>query len=90
MPCVTAVLNDNTAIHQAMDRDFYIWLEVKENEAAGRNRDTAGLPAEYYRRAETAGADEGSAFENNNSEIYHMLGGGSFFLIILVRIWQLW
>lgn len=80
MPCVTAVLNENTAVHQAIGQGLLHMAGVKdENEAA---EETEIQPA--YQRNIIEGLKlpeqmKEVLLENNNSEIYHMLGVDRFF-----------
>lgn len=90
MPCVTAVLNENTAVHQAIGQGLLHMAGVKdENEAA---EETEIQPA--YQRNIIEGLKlpeqmKEVLLENNNSEIYYMLGVDRFF-VILDHIWPLW
>ena len=80
MPCVTAVLNENTAVHQAIGQGLLHMAGVKdENEAA---EETEIQPA--YQRNIIEGLKlpeqmKEVLLDNNNSEIYHMLGVDRFF-----------
>lgn len=80
MPCVTAMLNDNTAVQQAIGQGLLHMAGVKDEMEAAEETDIQ--PA--YQRNIIEGLKlpeqmKEVLLENNNSEIYHMLGVERFF-----------
>ena len=80
MPCVTAVLNDNTAIHQAIGQGLLHMAGVKEeNEAADETEIQPAYQRNIIEGLKLPEQMKEVLLENNNSEIYHMLGVDRFF-----------
>lgn len=94
MPCVTAVLSDNTAVHQAIGQGLLHMAGVQDEMDM---EDAAEIQPSYQRNIiEGLNLPEQMKevlLENNNSEIYHMLGVdrffdylGSYLAVMVIRV----
>lgn len=81
VPCVTTMLNNNTAIHQAVGQGLLHLSGIQDSSDMGSV--TADAQASYQREIieglKLPEQMKELLLENNNSEIYHMLGVDRFF-----------
>ena len=80
MPCVTAALNDNAAVHQAIGQGLLHMAGVQEDvDAADETEVQPSYQRNIIEKMKLPEQMKEVLLENNNSEIYHILGVNRFF-----------